>query len=441
VTDRDHLPTAAQGRAARAARVVAGALGVAAVLAVASPAAAQETGPAIVTTLRGPAPEREPLEGVDVEVRKDGETVGSATSDAEGQVRIEVPEPNTDYEVVLDPETLPEGISVRGDRTTLERVAVRSGPKPVVFPLVAGDAGGGGGPVAWERITDLAAEGVRLGLILAVASVGLSLVFGVTGLTNFAHGELVTFGALVAYMFSVALFDLPLLLSALLALGAGAVFGSLHERALFRPLRARRTGNVALIVVTIGLGIFLRNLYLIVFEGQPRPYEEFTTQRNVDLGPVTLRPKDFAVMATCVAALVVVALVLQRTRLGTAMRAVADEKDLARASGIDVDHVILVTWTLAGALAALGGVLHGVSDTVQFDMGFNLLLLMFAAVILGGLGTAYGPMAGGIVIGVASQVSTYWISTKYRIAVALGVLILAVLLRPQGILGRRERIG
>ena len=100
-----------------------------------------------------------------------------------------------------------------------------------------------------------------------------------------------------------------------------------------------------------------------------------------------------------------------------------------------------MTWTGAGALAALGGVLQGIGDTVQWDMGFTLLLLMFAAVILGGLGTAYGPIVGGIIIGVTSQVSTYWISTKYRVAVALVVLIIAVMIRPQGILGRKERIG
>jgi branched-chain amino acid transport system permease protein len=146
-------------------------------------------------------------------------------------------------------------------------------------------------------------------------------------------------------------------------------------------------------------------------------------------------------MALCVVVLVGIAVILQKTRLGMSLRAVADLKDLAEASGIDVNRVILYTWIGCGGLAALGGVLFGVSDTISWDMGFNLLLLMFAAVVLGGLGTAYGPMVGAIIIGVTSQVSTYWISTKYRIAVALAVLIIAVIVRPQGILGRRERIG
>jgi branched-chain amino acid transport system permease protein len=146
-------------------------------------------------------------------------------------------------------------------------------------------------------------------------------------------------------------------------------------------------------------------------------------------------------MALCAMVLIGIAVTLQKTRLGMSLRAVADLKDLAEASGIDVNRVILYTWIGCGALAALGGVLFGVSDTISFDMGFSLLLLMFAAVVLGGLGTAYGPMVGALIIGVVSQVSTYWISTKYRIAVALVVLIIAVIVRPQGILGRRERIG
>jgi branched-chain amino acid transport system permease protein len=196
-----------------------------------------------------------------------------------------------------------------------------------------------------------------------------------------------------------------------------------------------------LIVVTIGLGLFLRNLYLVLFEGRPRPYRDYTIQKNYDLGPISLRPKDFWIMAICVIVLLGVALILQKTRLGMSLRAVADIKDLAEASGIDVNRVILYTWIGCGALAALGGVMFGISDTVTTDLGFNLLLLMFAAVVLGGLGTAYGPMVGAIIIGVTSQVSTYWISTKYRIAVALAVLIIAVIVRPQGILGRKERIG
>ncbi len=385
--------------------------------------------------------EKNPVPGVTVVVEQDGTEVGRGESGDDGTWRVGVPQAGT-YQVTLDADTLPEGVSLRDpDRQMLDDVRVRGGlTKTVLFAL---GEGGSSGLSRTERFANLAADGLRLGLVLAVASVGLSLIFGVTGLTNFAHGELVTFGALVAYFFSASgvVPEVPLVAAGALAVVAGAGFGWAHETLLFRPLRRRKSGNVSLIVVTIGLGLFLRNAYLILFGGRPRPFDEFTIQTAVDLGPVSLRPKDLVVMAVGFCALLGVGLMLQRTRLGRGMRAVADSRDLAAASGIDVDRVILSVWVGGAALAALGGVLQGVSETVESDMGFGLLLLMFASVILGGLGTAYGAMVGGVLIGLASQVSTYWLSPKYRIGVALAVLIGAILVRPQGLLGRRERIG
>ena len=127
--------------------------------------------------------------------------------------------------------------------------------------------------------------------------------------------------------------------------------------------------------------------------------------------------------------------------MGTAMRAVADNKDLAESSGINVDGVILTTWLVGGGLAAIGGIFFGVSEQIQFDMGFRLLLLIFAAVVLGGLGSAYGAMVGGFIVGLVVEVSTFWFDSEFKTAIGLGVLILMLLLRPQGILGSRERIG
>jgi branched-chain amino acid transport system permease protein len=235
--------------------------------------------------------------------------------------------------------------------------------------------------------------------------------------------------------------DVPLVVAGALAVVAGGVFGIAHERILFRPLRRRRSGNIALIVVTIGLSQFLRHLYLVIFGGSQRSFDEFTIQAGLDLGPISPRPKDLVVIALGALVLALFGLLLQRSRTGTAMRAVSDSRELAASSGIDVDRVILTTWTAGGALAALGGVLYGVTQQVAWDMGFTLLLLMFATVVVGGIGTGFGPMLGGLLIGLASQWSTYWISPKYRVGVALAVLIVAVLVRPQGLLGRRERIG
>lgn len=177
------------------------------------------------------------------------------------------------------------------------------------------------------------------------------------------------------------------------------------------------------------------------FGGAPRPYLDFAVQRVQPFGPIALPPKDYVIIALSLTVLVAVGLLLARTQLGTAMRAVADDRDLAEASGIDVRRVILATWTGGAALAALGGVLQGLTERVAWDMGFTLLLLMFAAVVLGGLGTGFGAMVGGLVIGVVTQMSTLWVSVEFKSVVALAVLVGVLLVRPQGILGRAERVG
>lgn len=385
--------------------------------------------------------EDRPISGVEIGVSQEGVDIGTDTSDEAGRWRVEVPGAGT-YQVTLNVGTLPEGVGLRNpDLATLDRVRVREGiEKPVRFLL--GERRVERVSVT-ERLANLTLEGLRLGIILAVASIGLSLIFAVTGLTNFAHGELVTFGALVAWFLSTGAGGpgWPLILATLVTIPICGVLGYAHERLVFRPLRRRRSGTVALIVVTIGLGLFLRNWFLILFEGRPRGYDEYTVQVGLDLPLVSPRAKDLAIIAAGAFVLAGYALVLQRTRLGTAMRAVSDNRELAASSGIDVDRIIVLTWSGGAALAGLGGIFAGISDNVQFDMGFGLLLLMFAAVVVGGLGTAYGPLVGGLIIGISSQVSTYWISTKYRLAVSLVALILAVLLRPQGILGKKERIG
>ncbi|MET0903544.1 MAG: branched-chain amino acid ABC transporter permease [Acidimicrobiales bacterium] len=383
----------------------------------------------------------QPVVGVEMLVEQGDAEIGTDETDDEGRWLVEVPGAGT-YSVTLDVESLPEGVGLRDpERSTLDRIRVREGQtRPVLFQL--GEARSSGVSRV-DRLFSLAVDGVRLGLILALCSIGLSLIYGVTGLTNFAHGELVTFGALITFWLSASAGgpDLPFVAAAVLAVGAGAGLGFLLERGLFAPLRRRRTGNVSLIVFTIGLSLVLRHVYLVMFTGRPRPYDDFTIQTKFDVGPVSLRPKDYAVMAIAVVVLVLVGLMLQRTRIGTAMRAVSDSRDLAEASGIDVRRVILATWMLGAALAALGGLLIGLSETVVWNMGFALLLLIFGAVVLGGIGTAYGAMVGGVVLGVASQVSTYWIEPKFRTAVSLAILIVVVLIRPQGILGRAERVG
>jgi branched-chain amino acid transport system permease protein len=292
-------------------------------------------------------------------------------------------------------------------------------------------------------LLNLFVGGVRFGLIVGVCSVGLSLIYGTTGLVNFAHGELVTLGALLAWYFSTNSGgpQWALLLAALIAVVLSGVFGGALDFVLWRPLVKKHTGAFSRMLVSIGLALFLRHLFQVVFGGNPRAFREYAAQGPTDVGPISLPVRDYVVMFVCAVALLLVALALEKTRLGTAVRAVADERDLAEASGIDVRRVITVVWVFGTALTALGGILLALNEGVQWNMGFRLLLTMFAAVVLGGLGSAYGAMVGGIVVGVASQMSTYWIEPDFKFAVALGILVIVLLFRPQGILGVRGRIG
>ncbi|NIH69547.1 branched-chain amino acid ABC transporter permease [Modestobacter marinus] len=377
-----------------------------------------------------------PIEGVTVEVATpDGDTVDTVQTDEDGRWEVDLPGPGQ-YVVSVDPDDLPEGVVVNGEPS--RTVTVDAGrAQPVNIGLNDGSRNDGGGTI---RAVQLFVDGLRFGLLIAMAAVGLSLIYGTTGLTNFAHGELVTIGAIAAWYINVQ-GGVPLIPAALLAMVVGGVIGALNELAIWRPLRRRGTGLIAALVVSIGLSLALRYSYQIFYGGFSNPYADYQGQRARSYGLFTLQDRDIASIVIAVVVLVLVALMLQRTKIGKAMRAVSDNRDLAASSGIDVNRVVLFVWVLGGALAALGGVLLGLSDQVQWDMGFRLLLLMFAGVTLGGLGTAYGALLGSLIVGVFVQMSTLVIPNDMKYVGGLLLLIVILVVRPQGILGSRARIG
>ncbi len=385
--------------------------------------------------------QREPVSDVSIVIEQGDETIGTAVSNDAGEWEVPVPGPG-DYLVRLEVGTLPEGVSLTNpEQIELPAVNVREGQnKTVRFNLGPGITAE---VTTWSRIAGLFVVGLKFGAVIALASIGLSLVFGVTGLVNFAHGELLAAGAVLAILFNSSSLgpEWHILIAALPAIALVGAFGGAQEKWLWRPLRKRGTSIVAMIVVSIGLSFAIRYIILVLMGGLPRPYQQYAVQQNIDFMGTTTVPKNLIIIGFTAVVLTLVGLFLLRTKVGTAMRAVADNSDLAESSGIDVERVILITWIMGGALAALGGVMFGISEQVQWDMGFKLLLLMFSAVILGGLGTAFGAMLGGFVVGVAVEMSTLWIAVEFKTAVALGILILMLLVRPQGLLGARERVG
>jgi len=398
-------------------------------------AAADDPGPATVSGRLVNA--GEPVAGATVRaLDAAGEEVVSTTSDDNGRWSFEVPPASYTFEVVAD--SLAEGVSVQ---STVSRAAISGRTNTVVFTF--GEPRTSLETPLYERVIRLTIDGLRFGLVIGVAAIGLSLIFGTTGLTNFSHGELVTLGAVFAWVFNVAV-GMPLLAAFLLAIVVGVAVGWLYNAGVWRPLRKRRVGLIPQLVVSIGLAISLRYAILALFSDRSQAFDDYPVDTQRKWGPIAITDANLLTMVVSVAVLIAVALMLQRTQTGKAIRAVSDNKDLAASSGINVERVITVVWCLGGGLAALGGVLLAVSELggrAQWEMGFKLLLLMFAGITLGGLGTAYGAMLGCIMVGLLVQLSTLVINPDLKYVGDLLVLILILIVRPQGILGSRERIG
>ena len=302
---------------------------------------------------------------------------------------------------------------------------------------------------------DQLGNGLLLGIIISVASVALSLLYGVTRIVNFAHGEIIALGAIATLFFSspidyrVLFLDkfsplgLNFALSCMLAVIICGLFGGLLELILFRPLRKGNVGNIAVLVVTLGLSIFIRHLYLLFATGKVQNFPLELQRRQTYLF-FDMTPRNLKVLIAGILVMILIGLLLTYTKLGKAMRAVRDSEELSSVSGINSDNIILITWISSSMLAGLAGVFQAIINDVRWNMGFLILLLIFAGTVLGGIGTSFGAMVGGFIIGILVQVSVGLPfmegHTEAKNAVALGIMIVILLFRPQGIFGQKERI-
>jgi len=383
---------------------------------------------------------RTPVEGVTVNVLKaDGTPIGEAVTGKDGLCTISVPS-RDDYVIELNLSTLPDGLTLidaEKQKVAVNRDLFTTNTKRVTF--FTGESANAGASAS-ERILQRLSDGIRLGLIIAMCSVGLSLVFGTTGLTNFAHGEMVTFGGLVAFYFNVIL-EIPILISGPVVILMGGLFGLLLNWGIFARLTKRGVTLLSQLVVTVGLSLMLRNIYLFQFGGRTKQLSSYSKQVNLEIGPIGITPRDLTTAILGVIILVSVALFLQRSRLGKAIRAVSDNVQLASATGIDTRKVIKIVWFAGGALAATGGIFRGLDEQVSFSMGSDLLFLMFAGITLGGLGSAFGALIGGFFIGIFVEMSSLYFPSELKVAPALFILIVMLVVRPQGLLGKSQRVG
>ncbi len=389
----------------------------------------------------------QPVEGVVMSIEGKG-FKGETETDAEGKWRLYVPEKEK-YTLTVDESTLPEGVIV--DATQLPEGTQPIAGTTASFEVEFGLTGtkimnlflGEGQRVTVSFIDQLLSRlvgGLNFGLLLALASMGAALIYGTTRLSNFAHAEMVTWGGLVALV-TTTFWHLPLWLGIAAAVIGGGLFGWALDAGIWRPLRRRGLGVVQLMIVSIGLSLALRYAFQFIIGGGTYQLPG-ASPTPLQFGPISLSYIDMIAMGVSIVVILAVAFFLTRTRIGKATRAISDNPQLAAASGIDVDRVIRYVWILSGTLAAISGILWAYfRPGVKWDMGMQMLLLIFAAITLGGLGTAFGALVGSLIVGIAVEVSTLWIPSDLKYASALVVLIVILLVRPQGLLGRRERLG
>jgi branched-chain amino acid transport system permease protein len=280
-----------------------------------------------------------------------------------------------------------------------------------------------------------------LGLLLALASVGLSLINGTTGLSNFAHAEQVTLGGMLGYWL-INLHGLGIWIGGLLVVILSGATGYIQDRGLWQPLRRRGLGLTQTMIVSIGLSLALQYLFQYLVGARTVRVEQDNPSVR-EIGPITITNQSLVAMGISIVVLVAVGYALLRTRIGRATRAVSDNPALASASGIDTDKVIRLVWTVAMALAGLSGLLYAlVTNGIKWDSGMQILLLLFAAVTLGGLGTAFGALIGALIIGMVVELSpALGMPGDFKYATAMLILILLLLVRPQGLLGKAQRVG
>jgi branched-chain amino acid transport system permease protein/neutral amino acid transport system permease protein len=281
----------------------------------------------------------------------------------------------------------------------------------------------------------LVANGVVFGCIIALGAIGLTLIYGILRFGNFAHGDTMSLGAYLVLLFLG--FEIPFLAAVGGAIVVSIAVAVLIDRYLYTYIR--RAGPIILLIASVGVALFLRNVILLIW-GPDLDYYTRDIQFAVDILPgVRLKPYEIFIVLAAAVLIFMVHLFLKKSKMGKAMRACADDLDLAEVVGIDTRRVVFWTWVVGMTLAVSGGTMLGVGNGLRPSMGWELLLPLFAAAILGGIGKPYGAMAGGLVIGIAQEVSAGYMSTAYKPAVAFAIMIIVLLVRPQGIFGGRQR--
>lgn len=301
-------------------------------------------------------------------------------------------------------------------------------------------------------MVELIIYGIVLGSIISLGAIGLTLVYGIIRFANFAHGDFLSAGAYVALFMVTGLlawmgipdtnfgplsFGWRMAIAFPVSMAVVAGVAILLDQILYRRLRAKGSGPVILAMSSLGAAFIIRMIILILWGADSLFYRPGLMRPAIELPlGAKIRPDQVLILLMVLVLVSSLHLFLQRTKMGKAMRATADNKELALVTGIDTERIIIWTWGIGGALAASAGILYGIDVQLHPYMGWNFLIPLFAATILGTIGNMYGALIGGLTIGVAQQVSTAFLMPTYKLAVAFVIMILILLIRPKGIFGK-----
>lgn len=290
-------------------------------------------------------------------------------------------------------------------------------------------------------------NGLTIGSIYSLIALGYTMVYGILELVNFAHGEIFMIGSYIGLMVllfcvssglqSVVPVIILLLLAFIVAMAVSALSGVLIERLAYRPLR--HAPRLSLLITALGVSIFLQNLAMLIFGARDRPYpDQLFTNTVYQVGGLQISALQMLIFSIAVLLMIGLNLLIHKTKLGTAMRATAQDTEAAGLMGIHVNFIVLVTFAIGSALGGAAGVLYGLYYGVaNFFMGFQAGLKAFTAAVLGGIGNITGAMVGGLLLGVLESLSAAYISSQWKDVITFGMLILVLVFRPQGLLGEQ----
>ncbi len=275
--------------------------------------------------------------------------------------------------------------------------------------------------------------GIAVGCIYALIGLGYSLIYSASALMSFVQGEIFMLGAYVAYTIYVS-FQVPFVLAVLLAIGIMFVFGILLQRGMISPLLKRGAQQIHIVLATIGLSIFLKNFAMIVWGSDVKNFPSALGEDPVRFAGISISPQQIAIVVVTIACMIGLHLFMSRTKMGTSLRAAAQDPMAAGVMGINVPWTVGIAWALAAALSAVAGILLAPIYGVYPKMGAILSTKGFAAAVLGGYGNMYGAIIGGLIFGIVETMAAGYISSSFKDIISFGVLILVLFVMPHGIL-------